>query len=439
MTKWLLFAAPALVWAQIQVGAGSTVITPDLAAHGPVYLAGFGNNRVATGVHDELYARCIAFQVSRNPIVFCGLDSIGLFLDDVEKIRARIKGRAIIASLHDHQAPDTMGLWGPSKDSSGINEPYNTLVVDRTVEAAQAAIASLKPARIKIAKTADAELDTFIQDTRPPVQHDSEAVILVAEDLSGKPIATLLNWANHPETLGSKNTLVTADYSGYLRHHLEKQIGGAAVFINGAVGGMQSPLGANLPHAASSFERAEHIGRRVAELAARAVSEARHVEINRVIFRETTLQIPLANPGFQAAAAAGLFRGRKPVSPGGTSNTTVGFVRFADGDSPVLEIAAIPGEMYPELSVGGAMRYDGADFPEASLETPVKQQMKAPFRMLFGLANDEIGYIIPKAEWDGKEPWLQNSARRWYGEVNSVGPEAGPMINAAFATLVREQ
>ncbi len=54
--------------------------------------------------------------------------------------------------------------------------------------------------------------------------------------------------------------------------------------------------------------------------------------------------------------------------------------------------------------------------------------MKAPFRMLFGLADDEIGYIIPAAEWDDKAPWLQNAPKRWYGEVNSVGPEAAPII-----------
>ena len=63
--------------------------------------------------------------------------------------------------------------------------------------------------------------------------------------------------------------------------------------------------------------------------------------------------------------------------------------------------------------------------------------MKAKYRMLFGLADDEIGYIIPKAEWDGKEPWLQNAPKRWYGEANSVGPEAAPIITAAFTELVQ--
>ena len=71
----------------------------------------------------------------------------------------------------------------------------------------------------------------------------------------------------------------------------------------------------------------------------------------------------------------------------------------------------MPGELYPELSVGGVERYAGADFPDAPVEPAVKQQMTAPFRMLFGLADDEVGYIIPKAEWDEKPPFLQNAAK----------------------------
>jgi len=105
----------------------------------------------------------------------------------------------------------------------------------------------------------------------------------------------------------------------------------------------------------------------------------------------------------------------------------------------VLEIALIPGELYPELSVGGIQRYEGADFPEAPDEPAVKTLMKAPYRMLFGLCDDEIGYIIPKAEWDNVAPWLQNAPKRWYGEVNSVGPEAGPMITGAIQELLRSK
>jgi hypothetical protein len=57
--------------------------------------------------------------------------------------------------------------------------------------------------------------------------------------------------------------------------------------------------------------------------------------------------------------------------------------------------------------------------------------------MLIGLADDEIGYIIPKAEWDEKPPYLQNAKKAWYGEENSVGPDAAARIAAAIQELAR--
>src|SRR5712692_6827344 len=121
-----VFTLPAqILQPQIQAGAARTEINPDLKKHGPVYMAGFGNNRIATGVHDNLYARCLALSAGGQTVVLCGVDSIGLFSDDVEKIRetvkkelaARGKSKAhdphvVVAATHDHEAEDTMGLWG---------------------------------------------------------------------------------------------------------------------------------------------------------------------------------------------------------------------------------------------------------------------------------------------------------------------------------------
>jgi hypothetical protein len=77
------------------------------------------------------------------------------------------------------------------------------------------------------------------------------------------------------------------------------------------------------------------------------------VNVSAIHFREKLIRIPMSNPGFQLAAKANLFRGRKQPNEDGTSTTPVGYIRFDDGQKPVIEIALIPGEMYPELSVGG--------------------------------------------------------------------------------------
>jgi hypothetical protein len=442
----ILFVAallPCLATAQLRVGAARRTITPDLEKHGPVYMAGFGHNRKATGVHDDLYARCMAFSAGTRPLVLCGVDVIGVFWDDVRKIRAKVEADVVVAALHDHEGPDTMGLWGPTAAQTGIHEAYLAFLVEQVAAAANEAIRSVRPARLRLAKVKTPELDTFIHDTRPPVAHDPEIVALRADGADGKPIGTLINWANHPETLGSDNTLITADYSGYLCKEAERLLGGTAVFVNGAIGGMQSPLGAAVvdprtgsPLAEKSFEKAEFIGGRVARLAADALAKAPEAGLDAFLFREKEIDIPMTNPGFQMASKAGIFGGRKQPNADGTTTTPVGYIRFSRAARPELEIALVPGELYPELSLGGVERYAGADFADAPVEPAVKQQMTATYRMLFGLADDEVGYIIPKAEWDEKPPYLQNAAKPWYGEVNSLGPEAAPRITTALQQLL---
>ena len=59
----------------------------------------------------------------------------------------------------------------------------------------------------------------------------------------------------------------------------------------------------------------------------------------------------------------------------------------------------------------------------------------AKHRMVIGLANDEIGYILPKRLWDEQPPFAYGLTKPPYGEVNSVGPDTAPTLLAAFKRL----
>jgi hypothetical protein len=100
------------------------------------------------------------------------------------------------------------------------------------------------------------------------------------------------------------------------------------------------------------------------------------------------------------------------------------------------EITTVPGEIYPELVNGGFARYPGADFPDAPFEPTVRAHLHSRYQFIFGLANDELGYIIPKAEWDNQPPWLLNKKDRWYGEVNSAGEEVAGAVTRALVRLM---
>ena len=55
-------------------------------------------------------------------------------------------------------------------------------------------------------------------------------------------IATLANFASHPESLGSSNTLITADFPFAGRRRFEQQFGGLAIWVSGDLGVLQGPL-----------------------------------------------------------------------------------------------------------------------------------------------------------------------------------------------------
>jgi hypothetical protein len=106
-----------------------------------------------------------------------------------------------------------------------------------------------------------------------------------------------------------------------------------------------------------------------------------------------------------------------------------------------LDITALPGEIYPELVLDKVQDPPdpGADFPDAPIEPAIYKQLRGPYRMLIGLANDEIGYIIPKRQWDEKPPFCYGRDKPQYGEMNSLGPDTAPILCKAFAELVKEK
>jgi hypothetical protein len=106
-----------------------------------------------------------------------------------------------------------------------------------------------------------------------------------------------------------------------------------------------------------------------------------------------------------------------------------------------LDVAVIPGEIYPELVLGKVQdpADPAADFPDAPIEPSIYGQLKAPYRMIVGLGNDELGYILPKRQWDEKPPFTYGQSKAPYGEVNSLGPDTGPLLCAAFQDLVKRK
>ncbi|HMK30258.1 MAG TPA: hypothetical protein VK473_11280 [Terriglobales bacterium] len=451
------------------------VITPTPGGH-PVYLGGFGHNRIASAVHDPLYARCLALEIGHKIVVLCSADLIGLFYEDVLKIRRSFQVRApagsqlVIACTHVHEGPDTLGLWGPSADQSGVDPQYLEWIEERIATSALDAVHALQPARIELARDDHPLLAQLQSVDRPPYVKDPYLFVMRLVATAGdreKTIATLVNWSDHPETLNRKNTLITADYARWICLYLEQHYGGTALFFNRAVGKVSTlgsqvaPLDPETGKVAEdgAWRKPELLGTMLGQLSERALQHAESIAPDAVTFHSSLVFVPLANNRFRVAVGTGIFSGRRPLFTGGKPDsssgkptadsgqaamaasgrdleTEVDYITLKSGKALLAEFVTIPGEIFPELVNGGITRYPGADFPDAALETPVHDMLQSQYQFVLGLGNDEIGYLIPKAEWDEHAPWLQNNPEPYYGEINSAGPDTAAAVLGALSDLI---
>jgi hypothetical protein len=431
----------------LRFGFAKRAITPAIGAK-PVYMAGFDNDRRATGVHDDLWARAVAVSDGRERVAIVSLDLIGVFHADVLKAREALQRKApgavlVVASTHNHEGPDTMGLWGSGRFSSGVDPQYLESVRQAIAETAAEAISRLAPARLVLGK---ARTPGLIEDGRRPKVVDDTLVAMQAIGEDGRTLGTVVNWSNHPEALGAKNTLVTSDFPHDLRGRMEERLGGTCVFLVGSIGGLMTPLGVKLrdadgkPIPADSFALARAVGERAAEAALGALASGKPSASSALEHRSATVFVPLENRLFRLATFLGVldrevFSDGRPATTlfGDDLRTEVGYLRIGDA-----EALLVPAEIYPELVVGGIQdpQDPGADFPGAPRERGLFSLLSSEYKLIVGLANDEIGYVIPRSQWDAKKPFAYGRAEDQYGEVNSVSPSAAARLAGAFATLL---
>src|SRR5688572_5238016 len=137
--------------ARLRVGFGRRVINPDMSK--PVWVAGFAHNRAATKVNDDLKAVAAVVDDGEHRFGLVALDAIGFFHDEVLAVRGSLPSSArfdyvIVASTHNHSAPDLMGIWGPSEFRSGIDPAYRRAVVAGAAGALMDAVDALAPAAV---------------------------------------------------------------------------------------------------------------------------------------------------------------------------------------------------------------------------------------------------------------------------------------------------
>jgi hypothetical protein len=302
----------------------------------------------------------------------------------------------------------------------------------------------------------------LLHDSREPyVKHDELVAIRFNAPKAEKdaaPMGLLVQWNCHPETLDSKNTEISADFVGYTVKYLHDKYHCPVVYLSGTVGGLMSSLKVEVKNEKGellddgTFEKTERYGELIGQLAEKALKNGKTVKLFPIEVHTRAVYVPIVNPVYMIARQLGVLKRQaylwkedsskaepadadeadKPVC----IRTEVSYLRLGE-----LDVACFPGEIYPELVLDKVQDPvdAGADFPDAPIEPAVYKQFKGTYHMMIGLASDEIGYIIPKRQWDEKPPYCYARKKPQYGEINSLGPDTAPILCKAFKELVAEK
>jgi len=462
-------------------GTAATVNHTD-----PVFMAGFGHNRQATDYNDRLWARGMVIDGEGGRIAIVALDVVGYFNAEIQTIRSLVDPDSavdyvVVHSTHQHEGPDTLGIWGPNPVASGTDPGYLDFVNASVADCIDEAAANLQPARIKFSTTVstglslglDAEDDGFgVADGKvllgdEPIAPDTEGrivdprlSIMQATRLAPpyEVLATLVNFASHPESLGSSNTRITADFPHYAREAIEASQGGMAIWVSGDLGVLQGPLDIDVldpltgqPAQRRTFRWAQVHGQQLAQRVVAAIPKAPGNAKARIEIASTRpVPVRLDNPFFRFFIAIGVLPS-DGLFTNGVPDDDVGFP-FPPPFDPIPQ--ALGEDLHTEV---GAFRINEASF--AVVPTELDPQIGETYRdrmlgakhtFIIGLGNDEIGYQVPAAKWNDSchacAPFILAGAEQlcpYYPNIdcntvfeNNVGADVEPAISGALEPLL---
>jgi hypothetical protein len=375
------FTSPAL--AELKVGVGKTIITPDPLL--PVS-GGVGPSQPTTGKRGELTARAMVLQQGETKVAIVQLDLLGfpsVLTARVHKQVPRIPAQNIlIGSTHTHSAPDCYGFPGLGGKSSA-NLEYMDFVCNEAAAAVNAAIDNLQTAHLKIA-TGEAK-GKIAYNYYAPELYDPRMSVIQAITPAGETICTLVNYAVHPEVLGNRVGLVSPDLVGPLCDKLEADLGGMAMFMNGAQGGMitadnrlleepSDPLKARW-NDARTWEECLRIGRLMASEAKRIMKDAKPQTDPALACYAQDVKFPVASDLMWIIILESPLK--YPHNRDKSITTRLNLVNIGNA-----QILTIPGEALPNIGYY------------------LKRNMKGEHNLLFGLTNDAFGYILTKVDFN---------------------------------------
>lgn len=233
--------------ADFKVGYAKSDISPTK----PVPMWGYGDRhaQLSQGVRDPLYAKALVIQTGTDKLALVGLDlgrspTITMMANIRKAIAAAGVNHLMIVGSHTHHGPVIELKAEPGKgqgkfdDAIAYTAELEKKIIDTIVQAA--------------ATTQDAKLGWASEEVPwnhnrhtevEPKPVDREFAVLRFDDLSGKPIAVLVNFAAHPTNLDETDYRFSSEYPGQMMNTVEAAMNCPCLFMQGASGDLSTDRG----------------------------------------------------------------------------------------------------------------------------------------------------------------------------------------------------
>lgn len=374
----MLAHVPAATSQALKAAAAWRIITPEPLL--PVS-GGIGTPKPTVEKKGELYARALVLEKGGTRVAIVSVDNLGWSSALGDRSRALIKRispeNILIGATHTHSAPDAYG-FPDENGNSHADLKYLDWCVQQIADAVNEAIDLLQPASLKIA-VGEAK-GKIAYNYYAPQLYDPRCGVIQAIARSGKEknkvIATLVNYAIHPEVLGSAKGILSPDLCGPLYERIERKAGGVAIFMNSAQGGMiTADVRREGGGEANTWEECTRIGYLLADEALRIIRAADVQEDPALYCASKTIAFPI--------------------------NSDV--MRYIIDESPI-KMTSVRGDSiqtrinYLEIGTARALTIPGEALPNIGYF--LKRKMKTDHSFLFGLTNDAFGYILTQVDFN---------------------------------------
>ena len=235
--------------ARLSVGVAQAEITPPVGISSNPW--GKSTSAISTGVHRPLMAVAMCMKgVSDKFIVTLDLGWIGCHECDVVKFRGRVVNELGI-SLDDllvnlsqtHKGPP-MCVHEALREGKELVPDFIEKVISTVIEICKKARKGVQLADITwaygkcdLGTVRDLPIgDTDYVGYNPELTPDDTLVVGRVTNLSGKHLATLVNYGCHPTSVGWESSLISPDYIGRARELVETATDAPMLFLLGACG-----------------------------------------------------------------------------------------------------------------------------------------------------------------------------------------------------------